>query len=186
MVKDTHALYYTAGADIGITASYQATLAGFEKIGLDRVQGEDLLRTSVKLAQEARDEVWTRIIADGNSSNRHRPLVAASVGCYGASLADGSEYSGHYGLSVEELKTFHRERLLVLAGEKPDVLACETIPCVPEVHALLELLEEPAVKSLGVRFYPCTCCTCPVLTEHSAPPGPGVDLCVLQGRGASE
>jgi len=149
LIKATHALYYQSGADIGITASYQATFAGFQKIGLTKDQGKDMLRTSVTLARAARDEVWEDW-QKTCASSRRRPLVAASVGCFGASLADGSEYTGHYNLTVAELKEFHRERILVLAEEKPDVFACETVPCLAEVEALLELLQDPAVQSCGI------------------------------------
>lgn len=60
-------------------------------------------------------------------------------------LADGSEYRGRYGLSVEELERFHRPRLEVLAAAAPDVLALETVPDADEAEALLR-----AVRGLGV------------------------------------
>ena len=71
-----------------------------------------------------------------------RPLVAASVGSYGAYLADGSEYRGGFDWSVRELKEWHRPRIEALLGAAPDLLACETIPCPKEGEALCELLEE--------------------------------------------
>lgn len=58
-------------------------------------EGESLLSKSVKLAVEARDEFWD----SKNEISQHgynRALVAASVGCYGAYLADGSEYRYDY------------------------------------------------------------------------------------------
>jgi homocysteine S-methyltransferase len=63
--------------------------------------------------------------------------VAASVGPYGASLAGGEEYTGDYGLTVPELRRWHRRRLATLVEAAPDVLALETIPCLAEVEALL-------------------------------------------------
>ena len=82
------------------------------------------MRRSVQLARRARDE--------------HRPdgWVAASVGPYGAYLADGSEYRGDYDLDVDGLRAFHRPRLDVLADSGADVLALETVPCLAEVEAL--------------------------------------------------
>ena len=62
--------------------------------------------------------------------------VAASVGPYGAALADGSEYRGRYGLSVAELAEWHRPRLEVLAG-RAGPAGLETIPDVDEAEALL-------------------------------------------------
>lgn len=75
---------------------------------------------------------------------RLRPLVAASIGCYGAAIADGSEYRGDYGSSIGwlELKAWHKERLEVLAGAKGiDFVLFETVPCLAEVRAILSLLQ---------------------------------------------
>ena len=93
-----HKDFIRAGADVITTASYQATEAGFAKRGIDRAGFRDLLHRSVALAREA--------IA--TSEVRKPVFVAASVGPYGAMLADGSEYRGNYGLTVEELVRFHR------------------------------------------------------------------------------
>ena len=59
------------------------------------------------------------------------------MGPYGAALADGSEYRGDYGLSVAQLREWHRPRIALLAEAGADVLALETIPCLAEVEALL-------------------------------------------------
>src|SRR5689334_22973881 len=129
MIRQLHYDYYLAGADVATTASYQATVTGFARRGLSARQAEDLLILSVRLAQEAREEFWSDV---RNHAGRLRPLVAASIGCYGASLHDGSEYRGDYGLTVRQLSDFHRARLEVLADSGADLLACETIPCGAE------------------------------------------------------
>jgi homocysteine S-methyltransferase len=99
----------------------------------------ELMRLAVRLAVEARDEFW----ADpANRIGRPKPLVAASIGSFGAFLADGSEYSGDYGLSEQELLAFHRLRMAVLADTTADLFACETIPCLIEAQALTRLLAE--------------------------------------------
>ncbi|MFE9452309.1 homocysteine S-methyltransferase [Streptomyces sp. NPDC006739] len=129
-VTEAHLAYYEAGADVAITASYQATFEGFAKRGIDRGEAARLLALSVELAQEAVRQAHARGVG--------RPLwVAASVGPYGAMLADGSEYRGRYGLSVDELERFHRPRLEVLCAAAPDVLALETVPDADEAAALL-------------------------------------------------
>ena len=139
LIRQVHVDYFAAGADVATTASYQATFEGFAKRGLSHDEAADLMRLSVRLAREARDEFW----ADPeNRINRPRPLVAASVGPYGAYLADGSEYRGDYGLSEIELMDFHRERMAVLIEAGADLLACETIPCAIEARALVRLLDE--------------------------------------------
>ena len=68
--------------------------------------------------------------------------MAASVGPYGAYLADGSEYTGRYGVTATRLRDFHGPRLELLAGAGPDLLAVETIPDADEAEVLVELLDE--------------------------------------------
>lgn len=133
-IVEAHRRFFAAGAEVAITASYQASFEGFAAVGIDRRRAEHLLRRSVALAAAAA----------GMSGGRPR-WVAASVGPYGAARADGSEYRGVYGLSVAELRRWHRPRLAVLADAGADVLACETIPCLAEAEALLA-----EVEALGV------------------------------------
>jgi homocysteine S-methyltransferase len=137
LIREVHADYFAAGADCAITASYQATFQGFAQRGLSSDESADLMRLSVRLACEARDDFWA-----SKPSARVKPFVAASVGPYGAFLADGSEYRGDYGLSLTDLMDFHRPRMAVLANSGADMLACETIPCLLEAQALLNVLEE--------------------------------------------
>lgn len=140
-ITEAHLAYFEAGADVAITAGYQATFEGFAKRGIGRERAAELISLGVELAREA----VRRARAEGIA----RPLwVAASVGPYGAMLADGSEYRGRYGLSVAELERFHRPRLEVLAGARPDVLALETVPDTDEAEALLR-----TVRGLGVPVW---------------------------------
>ncbi|WP_454851406.1 homocysteine S-methyltransferase [Promicromonospora soli] len=131
-IKAAHLAFFRAGAVIATTASYQASFDGFEARGIGRDDAVRLLRRSVELGQAARDE----LAGDG----RER-WVAASVGPYGAALADGSEYRGRYGLSVAELAAWHRRRVEVLAEAGPDVLALETIPDLDEAEALMTVVD---------------------------------------------
>ncbi|PDW01684.1 homocysteine S-methyltransferase [Candidatus Viridilinea mediisalina] len=152
LIRQIHADYLAAGADVVITANYQATFAGLAVRGMSGVQAVELMRLAVQLALEARDAFWAE---PRNRVGRVRPLVAASIGPYGAFLHDGSEYRGDYGLSIVDLKVFHRPRLAVLASAGADLLACETIPCLVEAQALAELLSEfpttPAWFSFSAR-----------------------------------
>jgi homocysteine S-methyltransferase len=141
-----HRAYFDAGADVATTASYQASVPGLVAAGLSPTVAADLVRGSVRLAREARDEA-------AEASGR-RLLVAASVGPYGAVLADGSEYRGRYGVSRTTLRDFHGPRLEVLAAAGPDLLAVETIPDLEEAEVLVPLLDEvglPAWFSYSVR-----------------------------------
>ena len=140
LIRQLHEDYFTAGADVAITASYQATFPGLAARGLDAEQSAALMRLSVQLATHARTDYCTHHADDPTAQ---RPLlVAASVGPYGAYLHDGSEYRGDYGLTVEELMAWHRPRLAVLATSGADLLACETIPSLAEAEALVRVLAE--------------------------------------------
>ncbi|HET9760631.1 MAG TPA: homocysteine S-methyltransferase [Nocardioidaceae bacterium] len=132
-VAAVHRTYYAAGAEVATTASYQASVPGFERAGLSRAEAEALVRRSVTLAREVRDE----LAGDG-----HRRLVAASVGPYGAVLADGSEYRGRYGVGAAALRDFHLPRLELLASAGPDLFAVETVPDLEEAEVLVPLLDE--------------------------------------------
>lgn len=139
IIKQVHLDYFKAGADCAITASYQATVEGFAKRGLSQREAIDLIQRSVRLAREARDQFWAD---ETNRTGRSNPFIAASVGPYGAFLADGSEYRGNYGLSEKELMDFHRPRMKALIEAGADLLACETLPSLIEAQALARLLNE--------------------------------------------
>lgn len=139
LIRQVHLDYFNAGADFAITASYQATIIGFARRGLNKDEALALMQKSVRIAQSARDEFWSN---EKNRIGRNRPLVAGSVGPYGAFLADGSEYRGDYKLSEQELIEFHRPRMEALIASGADLLACETIPCLIEAQALIKLLAE--------------------------------------------
>ncbi|MCZ7457426.1 homocysteine S-methyltransferase [Streptomyces sp. WMMC940] len=132
-IEAAHTAYVRAGAQVLITSSYQATYEGFARRGAGRDEAAALLARSVTLARAAAErtarEVW----------------VAASVGPYGALLADGSEYRGRYGLTVRELEAFHRPRIETLARADPDVLALETVPDTDEATALLRATADTGV-----------------------------------------
>lgn len=143
-IADAHRAYFRAGAQVATTASYQASVEGFVGAGLDPAEARRLITGSVIMAREVRDEL----------EDARGLLVAASVGPYGAFLADGSEYCGRYGVPRQRLRDFHRQRLELLAAGAPDLLAVETIPDVDEAEVLVELLDElhiPAWFSYSVR-----------------------------------
>ncbi len=138
-LQQVHVDYLAAGADCIASASYQASFEGFRRRGFSEDEAAELLRLSVRVAVQARDIFWSD---PPHRGDRLTPLVAASVGPYGAALADGSEYTGQYDLDEPGLRTFHRQRWHVLATSGADLLACETIPSHVEARVLLELLRE--------------------------------------------
>lgn len=146
---DAHRAFLDAGAEIIATASYQASRKGFMASGLSAKDADGLIVSSVRLAERAREE----FLRDNDDTQRE-PLIAASIGPFGAALHDASEYTGQYGVTEEELREFHRGRLELLDGSEPDLLACETIPSYAEAKVLAELLSEatsPAWISFSCR-----------------------------------
>lgn len=139
-----HRDFFDAGAQVATTASYQLSALSLERTGHGPGAAEALLRASVDVARAVRDE--------------HAPhaWVAGSVGPYGGSLADGSEYTGDYRLgdraaTVSALRAFHRPRIEALLDAGADVLACETVPSAAEIEALaaeIEAADAPAWVSV--------------------------------------
>lgn len=138
LIKKVHLSYFEAGADCGMTASYQATIEGYIKKGYTFEEAEELIQRAVRLLIEAREEWWN---AKGKAQGRVYPLVAAAVGPYGAFLADGSEYRGGYTISTEDLKVFHKKRLELLWSAGAEIFSVETIPSVGEAVAVAELTQ---------------------------------------------
>jgi homocysteine S-methyltransferase len=144
-LADAHRAYFRAGAKVATTASYQVSIEGFVAAGYDASAARRLITRSVTIAQEVREEL---------AETHQGLLVAASVGPYGAFLADGSEYRGRYGVSSARLRDFHGPRLELLAAAGPDLLAVETIPDSDEAEVLVALLDQldvPAWFSYSVR-----------------------------------
>lgn len=130
-----HVAYLEAGAQCIITSSYQATLPGFMALGYDQASATALILKSVTLAEEARSRFMSSHL------QQSKPLIAASVGPYGAYLADGSEYRGDYAITDSELSVFHNQRIHLLDNSMADILACETIPSFQEARVLSEILK---------------------------------------------
>lgn len=139
LIEAVHLDYFEAGADIAISASYQATLRGLAARGVRAAEARRLISSSVALARSARDRF---LAGQEPGENRPVPLIAGSIGPFGAHLHDGSEYSGDYRVSQRELIAFHRLQLEALLAGEPDLLAFETIPSLAEGEAIVRLLEE--------------------------------------------
>lgn len=150
-IRAVHRDYLEAGADGIVTASYQATVDGFVRRGRSEAEAAALLRSAVTIARDARDAFWSD---PERRAGRRRPLVAASVGPYGAARADGSEYTGDYDLDEAGLYAFHRGRFALLAAAGADLLACETIPSRAEARALARLVREHPATWAWLSF----CC----------------------------
>lgn len=131
LIQTAHRNFIDAGAEVVITSSYQISRRGFLEIGLTADDADAALALSVTIAKKA---------AEGTEAK-----VAASIGPYGATLHDGSEYRGNYGVSEEDLVKFHSERIAVLESAGPDILLAETIPDLVEANALAKALSKSQV-----------------------------------------
>lgn len=151
-IRRVHLDYLHAGADCIISSSYQASIPGFVAAGLSEREASLLIEASVAVACDARDLHAAQATHEVERIPGLTPLVAASVGPYGAYLADGSEYTGDYGIDRQALIAFHRQRLGVLAGTRADLLAIETIPSGPEAEVLLALLDELVAPPAWISF----------------------------------
>lgn len=145
LIIKAHLAYLKAGAQCLTTSSYQATIKGFERIGLSRSNAIKMILRSVELAQEARS-IFLR-----ESQESQIIYLAASIGPYGAFLADGSEYKGNYNITDKELREFHAEKISILESTGVDFLAFETIPSLLEVKVLSQLLRA-STKPSWVSF----------------------------------
>ena len=174
-IRAAHRDYLAAGADCLTTASYQATFAGFSEEGFGDAGAAGLMELSVALATEARDEFWAQ---EANRRGRLRPLVAASIGPYGAYLADGSEYDGRYGVSAQALDDFHRRRFGVLARSAADLVLCETIPSGLEAEVLLRIVAETPEVWVWMSF----CCRDGARLCDGTPVEEVARLCEQTGR----
>lgn len=148
-VVAAHRSFVDAGADVIISSSYQASVAGFVHAGASRSEAVLALASTTELARRS-----------GAS------IVAASIGPYGATLGDGSEYHGNYDASWHDVRLFHRERLAVLCDTAPDLLAIETIPGRIEAEIVLDEVQRlngpPAWLSVTCRDDSSTCAGDPI------------------------
>ena len=147
-IQDVHRAYLEAGADCITTASYQASVPGFIAAGFSEKKAKSLVQKAVEVATDAR----AQYLDEGDKPTVTRPLVAASIGPYGAYLADGSEFRGDYCVSDGELRSFHESRWEILCETPADLFAIETIPSFREAVVLLEILKSSPDTHAWISF----------------------------------
>ncbi len=145
-IREVHRDYLEAGAACISTATFQAATPTLRQAGLHPAEGEELLRDAVAIAIRERDRFVHR------HPDLPRPLVAASIGPYGASLGNGAEYQGGYSLTERELRAFHTGRWRIMCDSEADLIAFETIPSWPEACALLSLLYACPWRQAWISF----------------------------------
>ena len=139
LLERAHRSFVEAGSQIIATASYQCGQSQFESCGLTPAQSRQALLDTTLIARRA--------VAGTNT------LVAASIGPFGACLADGSEYTGRYDVEWSDVEDYHRHKLNILVDSGADLIAVETIPLADEARLIAEILQEcgspPAWFSFG-------------------------------------
>ncbi|WP_349667613.1 homocysteine S-methyltransferase [Lacrimispora sp.] len=138
-ISEVHYDYFKNGADAGTSASYQASIAGFLKKGYSEREAKDFIARSMELLLETRSRWWEE---EGRSTGRCLPLAVGSIGPYGAYLADGSEYTGNYQVSEDELEAFHKDRMVILKEAGAELFALETFPCLYEAVVCARVMEQ--------------------------------------------
>lgn len=144
-IKQVYSNYITSGADACMTASYQASILGYTQRGYSIEEAESFIANSIYLLLEARKEWWE---SEGKKSGRIIPLAIASIGPYGAYLADGSEYTGNYDVTEANLRNFHKRRIEILKEAGAEIFGLDTFPNLTEAKICAEIFEE-----LKVDFY---------------------------------
>nr|CAH7721645.1 unnamed protein product [Callosobruchus chinensis] len=144
-VVRAHLDFLRAGADVIITNTYQSDVDLFVKhLNVTKDEAYNLIKKAVELAQIAVQRYQEEF------PDNCRPLIAGSVGPYGASLHDGSEYTGSYAktTSAETMRKWHLPRIKALIEAGVDMLAIETIPCSLEA----EMLQDGQSIAVGESF----------------------------------
>ena len=141
-IAAVHVSYFEAGADMGTSASYQASVPGFMKKGFSEEESRRLIADSMSILKDA-----IRTYQEENPERKDL-LAAGSCGPYGAFLANGGEYTGDYGhtdADREMIRAFHKERMEILKDGGADLFACETVPALWEAKMEVELAKELGV-----------------------------------------
>ena len=147
LIKNVNRSYLEAGSDIIATASYQLSYEGARNVGISSSEATVLLHKSVAIGFEA---IEAHIEAGQNMVSP--PFLAASMGPFGAFLANGSEYTGKYAVTKNKLWDFHKKRWDIFARTRVDMIAFETIPNIYEAEIIRRLCEEFPEKPIWVSF----------------------------------
>ncbi|CAJ1930879.1 unnamed protein product [Cylindrotheca closterium] len=137
-IQEGHDDWLKSGSDIITTVTYQCHygVPGLEMV-VTPTQMDQMIQDGISIAKEC--------VAKTNP----RKLVVASTGCYGAALADGSEYTGNYGdMDRTGLVDFHLQKVKRMMAQKPDGVAIETVPSLEECHAIGEMLQSSKLTTL--------------------------------------
>jgi homocysteine S-methyltransferase len=147
-LRDVQGAFAEKGADVILSATYQASFEGCRASGVGDEEAGVCIRRGVEIARVAAEK------REGGGK------VALSLGAYGATMVPGQEYSGAYDAehsSVEQLREWHFRRLEAFmpggddevekkergaCWDSVDYVAFETLPRADEVVAVRQVMEE--------------------------------------------
>lgn len=142
--------FVDTGAQILLTATYQASFEGFARTrtperyaetGVSRKEASEFMRSAVFIAK--------------NAYGSMKGEIALSLGAYGAVMVPSQEYTGAYDAehaNADSLGAWHKERLDVFVSrpetwKQIDMVAYETIPRVDEVSAVRAIMSDLGGRS---------------------------------------
>ncbi|VDM96011.1 unnamed protein product [Thelazia callipaeda] len=157
LILQTHKKFIEAGSDIILTNTYHASIfTMMNSRGMSKTAAESSVKKLVSIAKQAAEEL----------SALQRIKIVGSVGPYGVTLHDGSEYNGHYVDELEEqiIVNHHIQQTIPLLQEGLNVLAYETVPSVKEALAILRAVN--AIQH-SFKFWISFSCKNDELTNHN-------------------
>ena len=135
----TQTTFSRNGADVLLTATYQASYEGFANTepGYSRTAAAEYMRSAVRITKFA---IGSR-----------KGLVALSLGAYGAVMLPSQEYTGAYGemVAIDKLYHWHLDRIKPFreVWTEIDLVAFETLPRLSEIQAVRKVMKSiPAIK----------------------------------------
>ena len=147
LVGAIHRAYLDAGADIIETATYQLSQATLCELGYEAAASDEVFARAVRIARDA-------IAAYRATGVRtaHAQLVAGSLGPYGATVGDGSEYTGTQHLDRAALYGFHADRTRALVAAAPDFILFETIPTRTEALIVANVARDLGLEGVWISL----------------------------------
>lgn len=159
-IQSAQCAFASAGADVILTATYQASFEGFANTKVDHAGEKDGMGVSRRdAAQYMRNAVTiARKAADQRSSTDGKRQVALSLGAYGAIMVPSQEYSGEYDeahKTIQDLAQWHADRLSAFDAvwDEIDLVAFETVPLLDEVAAVREAMHCSTRERNSKKFW---------------------------------
>jgi homocysteine S-methyltransferase len=139
-----HKSFVEAGADVILTATYQASFEGFSSTRRYDGDSSATQRGSYYSQAEAKDIMRSAVPLARSAFGSKQGLVALSLGAYGATTIPSTEYTGKYPPQMEHsfaLDLWHSQRIMAFEAHQKtwdsiDLVAFETLPRLDEIKSV--------------------------------------------------